>query len=148
MRNRGVCRDCGHANTEMAHFCGQCGEPLDASPPTAGQARHPNPVYVPKGFERVQRAADLYYRHSSAWGGSRLIGTETLGIEVFNAGYAMKNAVLSIEGVNDAGRRLFSARHAAVDLPRGETTKIEVPSYEIPEPSSDVIVALVSAEYA
>ncbi len=99
-------------------------------------------------MERVQRAADLYYRHRSAWGGSRLIGTETLGIEIFNAGYGLRSVVLSLEGVDETGRRLFQLEQKADSIPRGEITTIEIPSYEIPEPSSGVIVALVSAEYA
>lgn len=143
----GRCSRCGGVNVELAHFCAQCGGPLDASPGTVGRAPHPNPIAVPGGYRCCRRAVDLHFRAESVWGGARLLGTETLGLLLFNAGYALRNGVLQIDGADESGKVLFSVEHPIERLPRGIETKIEIPSYEISEPAADLVVTLVSAEY-
>lgn len=143
----GRCSQCGVVNVEPAHFCAQCGGPLDASPGTVGRAPHPNPIAVPGDYRCCRQAVDLYFCDESAWGGPRLLGTETLGLLLFNTGYALKHGVLKIDGVDESGKALYSVNHPIEHLPRGIETKIEIPSYEISEPATDLVVTLVSAEY-
>lgn len=96
----------------------------------------------------VERAADLYFRTESAFGGRTLIGTETLGIVLFNGGFDLRNTVVRIAGQSACGTEVLDVEKCVEALPRGLETRIEVPSYEIHEPIANVRVTLVSAEYA
>jgi len=102
---------------------------------------------MPGGYRCCQRAVDLYFRDESAWGGSRLLGTEPLGLLLFNTGYALRNGVLQVDGEDESGKALYSVEQPIERLPRGIETKIEIPSYEITEPAANLVVTLVSAEY-
>lgn len=148
MGNDGICGECGAGNLPVAHFCSQCGQPLDASPQTVGRIRHPSPAAIPAGFEKCQLAADLYFRVGSAWGGTRLLGTENLGISIFNAGYSLKHVELRVEGLDRQGRRVFDFLQKLSESPRRAEMSFEVPSYEISEAPDRVVVHLVSAEYS
>ena len=148
MGNDGVCGECGAGNLPVAHFCSQCGQPLDASPQTVGRVAHPSPAAVPPGFEKCERAADLYFRVGSAWGGSLLLGTENLGVSIFNGGYSLKHVELRVEGLDSSQRRVFEFRQKLTDLRRRAELSFEVPSYEISESPASVRVHLVSAEYS
>lgn len=147
MGNDGVCGECGASNVPVAHFCSQCGHPLDASPQTVGRVAHPSPTAVPEGYRKCGLAADLYYRIGSAWGGSRLLGTENLGISIFNGGYSLKEVELKVQGLDSSGDALFEFRQKLTELPRRAEMSFEVPSYEINEPPADIQVDLVSAAY-
>lgn len=142
-----TCRDCGARNLAMAQFCARCGSAIAVGPATVGRAPHPNPAPVPEGYRRCGQATDLYYRVGSAWGGSRLLGTENVGISLFNAGYPLENARLRVDGLDDSGKRLFSVEPSVEFLPQGEAVEVEIPSYEITEPAEELNVTLVSAEY-
>jgi hypothetical protein len=137
-------------NRPVARFCANCGLALGTGldgPSEAGRIRHPEPLAPPEGFELCQQAAELYYHLEAAWGGERLLGTESVAVLLFNAGYPLQEVVLGVRGVDDSGKELFSVEHAVQDLPRGEQVKIEVPSYELPAPMRVLSVSLVSAEF-
>lgn len=146
MRRR--CPQCGADNLSPAHFCAHCGTALDSSPGTVGRAPHPDPLSPPPTSRRVAGAADLHFRIESAWGGSRLLGTENLGLLLLNGGYPLCGVVLKVEGLDPAGNALFAVEHELKHLPRGEEVRIEIPSYEISEPAQEWRVTLVTAEYA
>jgi len=131
----------------VAHFCAQCGCPLDDSPQTVGRVGHPTPAAVPTGFRRCDLAADLYYRMGSAWGGTRLLGTENVGVAVFNAGYPLRQVEFIVEGLDAAGASIFRLRQKLGRLPRRAETVFEVPSYELTDATADLRVELASAEY-
>lgn len=147
MGTDGVCGECGADNVPVAHFCSQCGYPLDASPRTVGRVSHPSPAVVPEGYRKCGLAADLYYRVGSVWGGSRLLGTENLGISIFNAGYGLADVELRVEGLSRHGDPVFDFRQKLSTLPRRAEVSFEVPSYEITEPPAEVRVDLASAAY-
>ena len=145
-----TCPRCQSVNRPVARFCANCGLALGTGldgPSEAGRIRHPEPLAPPEGFELCQQAAELYYHLEAAWGGERLLGTESIGVVLFNAGYPLQEVVLNVRGADDSGKELFSVEHAVQDLPRGEQVKIEVPSYELPAPMRVLSVSLVSAEF-
>ena len=141
------CPHCGAENLSVARFCARCGHAIAAGPNTVGRAAHPSPEAVADGYRKCDRSADLYFRTESAWGGSRLLATENLGLVLLNAGYPLKEAVLRIEGLNGSGQALYEVEHTVEQLPRGKETTVEIPSYEMTEPANDIRVSLVSAEY-
>ncbi len=77
-----------------------------------------------------------------------MIGTEPLGLSLYNGGFTLRSVVLKITGTDAAGRSAVNVEKTIEELPRGVRVTIEVPSYDISEPLRDVRVALVSAEYA
>lgn len=91
------------------------------------------------------RAADLYYRLESAWGG-KVLGSETLAIVLFNGGHALSSAVLEIKGIGGADGRAFTAPQGVGLVPRGESIRVEVPSYDLPDDPRDLSVSLSSAD--
>ena len=155
-----TCPHCHTRNQATARFCGRCGQPLgDAGGATGasaeprpeasfGPARHPDPLSPPTGFEVCEEMPDLFYRWEAAWGGSMLIGTETLAVIVFNAGYPLEEVVLKIAGQDDEGREVFALDHELAELPRGKEVTIEVPSYELSAPAAGITVSLSSGRYA
>lgn len=142
-----TCPDCGARNLAVAQFCARCGSAIAVGPATVGRAPHPSPAPVPEGYRRCGQATDLYYRVGSAWGGERLLGTENIGIYLFNAGYPLQEVRLRVDGLDAGGKAVFSVEPAVERLPPGEVVWIEIPSYEIAEPAEELRVTLVSAEY-
>lgn len=146
----GPCPRCGSANTPAARYCARCGLSLTTAiggTPEAGRIRHPNALPAPAGYEPFADAADLYWHWESAWGGKRLLGTESIGVLLFNAGYPLSNVTVQITGESQTGRRLFEVQQTAEELPRGEPVMVEVASYDIPSPPERLRVSLVSAEF-
>jgi hypothetical protein len=90
---------------------------------------------------------DLHYRWQAAWGGAMLSGTETIAVLIFNGGYALEEVALKLHGLDAEGEEAFVIEKSVEHLPRGEEVTIEVPSYELPVPASDITVALLSAKY-
>jgi len=113
-----------------------------------GRIPHPPPVPAPAGFRPCADATELYYSWESAWGGRPLVGTETLHLTLFNAGYGLCLAEFAVTGVSQNGRETEVGRYLVEDLPRGRVTELEVPSYDIREPLKEVRVALVRSEFA
>lgn len=155
LMNERTCTECNGRNLAAAQFCRHCGRPLEPvavaggrSAKGAGRASHPQPIPMPARMENCRDAADLYWRLESAFGGEPLIGTESLAVVMVNGGYALRNAVLQMDGVDAAGQAVFKLQKEASELPRGAEVRIEIASYEITEPVAKVRVSLVSAEYA
>ena len=75
-----------------------------------------------------------------------LLGTETIAVILFNAGYPLEEVVLKVCGQNTDGQEIFAIEQPVGELPRGKQVTIEVPSYELPEPASDIAVSLASGK--
>ena len=151
MAMKRTCPRCLAGNLRSARYCARCG--LDLGPdvedaPRPGQIRHPNPLVANEGFKPCADAVDVYFQWHSAWGGSVPLGTEALAVVLFNAGYSLSGVEIEVRGEQPAGTRIFAVRHVLEALPRGETVRTEIPSYELPEPAETLTVSLLSAEYA
>ena len=145
-----TCPRCHESNRSEARFCAHCGlllESADGGPLGPGSVRHPDPLPVPEGFEPCDDTVNLHFRWESAWGGTRLLGTEGMAVALFNGGYPLQTVVLAIRGADKTGRELFALEHPVDEAPRGREVSIEVPSYELPGPVHKVRVSLVSAEF-
>ncbi len=142
------CSQCGASNLDVARFCARCGGPMTVEPQKCGRVPHPAPVTAPPDFRRCEGAADLCFQVEASGGGSVLLGTEGFDVTVFNGGYPLASIILMVEGLDAQRQPLFSVELSSERLPRGEQVTLELPSYEISEPASDLSVALVSAEYA
>ena len=114
---------------------------------STGAVRHPDPLSAPEDFRACEEVPDLYYRWEAAWGGTMLVGTETIAVIVFNGGYPLEEVVLKIRGLGVDGEEIFSIEETVDELPRGKKVTIEVPSYELPAPASDIAVTLLSGSY-
>ena len=145
-----TCPRCRVECSKAARFCSQCGMALVSGPGARepGRIAHPQPVPEPSGFHACADAAGLYFGWESAWGGRPLVGTETLHLTLFNAGYGLCLVEVAVTGVNQRGREVAVGRYFVEDLPRGRVTGLEVPSYDIREPLTEIRVALVRAEFA
>jgi hypothetical protein len=147
MQNDRICGECNGRNVGAGGFCRHCGKPLDVASTTAGRAVHMSPLPKPSAMSPVDSAADLYFRTESAFGGPTLIGTEALGMILYNGGFTLRSVVIHIEGFAKDGSRALDTEKSLERLPRGLETRVEVPSYEIDEPLHRVKVSFVSAEY-
>jgi hypothetical protein len=137
----------------VARFCACCGLPLTAGidgTRRPGLIAHPTPLPPPEnaGWQRVADAADLYFRLESAWGGQRVLDTENIGLLIFNAGYPLQEIVVNVTPAADAGAEPFAADYQIPALPRGQSTSVEIPSWEMRSAMEEVQVRLVSAEFA
>jgi hypothetical protein len=144
------CARCGTGNPDVARYCRNCGLPLrnpDGAAPVAGRAPHPQPLPAPPEYQPVTAATDLYFRSEAAGGGQPLLGTETLVLRVFNGGHDLAHVVLHVSGLDPAGSTLFGLHRELEELPRGRTVPVEIPSWELPEPISNLTTKLVSAEF-
>jgi hypothetical protein len=143
------CPRCRAENLPVARFCAQCGlslQPGSGGKLEPGRIHRPDAVAVPEGFQPCEGAEHLSFRWGSAWGNSFLSGTEGIAVGLFNGAYPLRNVVLEIRGADESSRQQFAVKHTLESLPRGQETIIEVPSYEVPAPVSEVAVSLVSAE--
>ncbi len=144
------CPRCRADNRPQARFCARCGLSLSPSPGGSlvpGRVRHPEALPAPEGFSPCGDAANLYFRWESAWGGSPLLGTESLRVTLFNGGYPLSAVVLRLEGRDGTGAEVFAIEHTAEQLSRGQEMNIEIPSYEIPAPAQELAVSLISAAF-
>lgn len=146
-----ACPRCDRSNRGEARFCAHCGLPLfdeRGERATGGRLRHPYPEPPPSGFEPVGDAVELYWRSESSFGGQRLIGTEGIGVRLFNGGFPLKEATFVVCGQDKEGRDVFTSEFAMALLPRGREVTLEVPSYELPDSIRTVRVKLKSAGFA
>lgn len=149
MRNQPVARFCGRCGQSLVDGVeagGETGKPRPADPPAA--TGHPTPLSPPEGFAACENFRHLYYCWEAAWGGSMLSGTETIAVILFNGGFPLQEVTLMIHGEGPGGREVFAVQREVNELPRGKEVTIEVPSYELPAPASDIKVTLVSGKYA
>ncbi|MBX3395684.1 MAG: hypothetical protein KF841_09985 [Phycisphaerae bacterium] len=142
-----ICAECNERNAATAQFCRYCGRSLDAAVSSAGRASHPNPIRPPDGFCPVECAADLHYRMESVSGGPTLIGTESMRVVLWNAGYALRDVVIRVIGRDEAWQLAVDVEKSVTTVARGQEVRIEVPSYDIELPVKSHRVSLVSAEF-
>ena len=121
--------------------------PGDSADLTPGKVPDPRALPIPAGFVPCGDAADLFLRSESAWGDAPIIGTEPLAVSVFNRGYGLTEVRLRIRAFDAGGRVLADLEREIAELPRGTTTVVEIPSYELPHPATRVEASLVSAEF-
>jgi len=93
-------------------------------------------------------AADLCFTWQAAGGGPPLLGTETLELQLFNGGYDLAEVLLLVQGQDRSGRELLSSQRQIDQWPRGQTIRLEIPSYELAGPVHTLTVKLVKAEFA
>lgn len=144
------CPSCRQVLRDGARYCSRCGAACSARPSEAsapGLVNHPNPLPAPAGYRPWRRGTDLYYRWRHGEAGP-VLGAEAVYVSVFNAGYPLRELCAEIHGVDAAGRELFRIERVLDELAGGATESIEVPSYEVPAEVGEVVVSLVSAEYA
>jgi hypothetical protein len=96
----------------------------------------------------VDGVPDVFFRWEAAWGGAMLLGTETIAVILFNGGYPLEDVVLKVCGLDPGGHEVFATEHALAALPRGTHVTVEVPSYELSAPASDLAVLLESGRIA
>ena len=145
-----VCPRCRTANPEVARFCRHCGLVLVAGSDGllgAGRVRHPDPLPPPEEYEPFENAPNMYFHWEAAWGGKVLLGTETLAVTAFNAGYSLAEVTVRINGEGEAGSEVFTLEQELELWPRGERITLEIPSYDVSAPAKKLMVTLVSAEF-
>ena len=146
-----VCPRCHSANRSAARYCARCGLGLDAGVDgsrAAGRVKQAQSLPVPAGYVPVADAAHLYYHWESSLGGGTLIGTEGLMVTIFNAGYALRDVVLTLTGLGRDSEVVFIVDETVRELLRGGKAAVEVPSYMMSEPMRTLNAALRSAEFA
>jgi len=111
-----------------------------------GRAEHPRPLASPPEFIRCGDSTDVFFRWAPAWGG-HFLGTEGIGVSLFNGGYPLQHVMLRFRGHDDAGKELFNLTQEVDELPRGREVKIEIASYELPGPPRKLSASLVSADF-
>ncbi|MBI5763551.1 MAG: zinc ribbon domain-containing protein [Planctomycetes bacterium] len=141
------CSGCGRLNRGTARYCATCGTALaliGLPQGRPGRTPHPHPLPSPAGFEACLDACDLHVQWRQGEGSA--LGVEPVTVDVFNAGYDLRSVSLRMVGVDSTGRMLRGVEQTIVELPRGATLRIEVPTYEVSEEISRLIVSLASAE--
>ena len=145
------CPRCGSPCSNVARFCGNCGLSLtfeDGRILGAGRVRHPDPLSPSEPAEPIVGAENLDCWWQAVGGGTPLLGTEPLEVWVFNGGYSLENVGLRIRGEDRSGRELFSTEREIQELPRGASTRLEVSSWELPDPVQTIHVELIKADFS
>jgi hypothetical protein len=145
-----VCPRCATTSPEAARYCRQCGLPLIADDDGlrgAGRVPHPEPLSPPRDHWPIEHAQDLHFRWQAAGGGTPLLGTEALEVWVFNGGYDLVDVVLATRGEDAAGQTVFRVERELASWPRGETQRLEIPSWELADRVQGLRVALVRAAF-
>ena len=143
------CPRCQGLISGEALFCGLCGLAVGDARESAGRTPHPDPLTPPAGFRLVGSAADLFFAWHPAWGGGHvLLGTEPLIVQLFNAGHGLVNVTVEVVTRDRDGRELSVLPQEIEELPRAETREIEIASYDMPAPISDLSMRFVHGEFA
>jgi len=145
-----ACPRCRSSNRGGARYCARCGLNLSeaVASDAAGRVRHPRPIAPPAGAQPANAAADLHFTWEAAWGGRPILGTEGLAIALHNGGYPLRDVILRLIGRDAKGAEIVRIDQTVEELPRGIATRIEIPSYELPDRSvAAIAVTLVSAEF-
>lgn len=145
-----TCPRCSTANPDAARYCRQCGLALTAGPGGflgAGRVGHSDPLEAPAGFQPLADAPDLFFQCESAWGGAVLLGTETLALKAFNAGYPLADVKLRVRGEDAGGGTVFAVEREIARWRRGKMITLEIASWELPAPAAKLVLALVTAEF-
>ncbi|MGE3179991.1 MAG: hypothetical protein AB7N71_00025 [Phycisphaerae bacterium] len=144
------CPRCKRSVTASAKFCAYCGLSLTgavAAQPDAGRMAHPEPLATPQGAEPWQQARCLYFKRQSAWGGTRLIGTEPIELTLFNAGYPLRDVRYEVRAVGKRGEPAYQGVLEIEQFPTGVEITVEIPSWELQDAVHSVAVRLLSAEF-
>ena len=144
------CPRCRFQNRPPAKFCASCG--LSLAPGVdgshdPGRVAQPQPAAPPAGFNPCANAAQLYFSWESSLGGSTLIGTEGLQVSLFNAGYGLVEATLSLRGEGRDSAIVLEREYSVEQLPRGQIVTLEVPSYDLGGPLRVLRATLVAARF-
>lgn len=145
-----ICPRCQIESPDVAQFCRQCGLALKRGANGilgAGHAPHPDALRPPEGFERVGSGVDLYHHAEALSGGEPLLGTETLALKIFNAGYNLAQVELELTGIDKHGNQVFVLTRDIEHWHRGEQIDLEVASWEMPEPIASLRVKLIQAAF-
>ena len=144
------CPQCGEWVQELARYCARCGQSLGGRDEVSliPSAREASLLPAPSGFLPCDVSTYLYFKWESPWGGPKLLATESQVVLLFNAGETMREASLEISARDDKGKTLAIIRPSVVPLPRGEITRVEVPSYELPDDVHTLTVALERSQLA
>ena len=145
-----ACPRCRRPLADVAKFCGHCGLSLAVvagATPVAGQVLHPEPLAVADGYQPWRQAANLHFLRESAFGGSRLIGTEPIRLQLLNAGYPLRTVRYEVRGATRDGREALRREYELERFDRGETVPLEIASWEFDEPVEDLSVRLLSAAF-
>lgn len=145
-----TCPRCQTASPASANYCRQCGLRLDRDGDAvreAGTLRHPHPLAPPPDAHAVEGAADLYYTWTALGGHRPLLGTEPLVVDVRNVGYSLANVVLVLRATDRSGRTVLETQRELLEWPRGQTIRLDVPSWELHDPLQDLHVTLQQAEF-
>ena len=146
-----ACPRCRSSNRSAARYCARCGLGLEVGVDgsrAAGRVKQAQSLPVPPGYVPVADSAHLYYRWESSLGGGPLIGTEGLMVTIFNAGYPLRDAIVTLTGLGRDSEVVFIVDETLRELPRGGKASVEVPSYTMSEPMRTLNAALRSAEFA
>lgn len=144
------CPRCKRPLAEAAKFCAFCGLAIGDASATeldAGCVEHPDPLAVADGYEPWQQSRDLYFKRQSAWGGTRLIGTEPIELTLWNSGYPLRDVTYEVRAANKHGGAPYVGTYELEHFPRGTEIVIEIPSWELPDAVHSVAVRLVRAEF-
>lgn len=143
------CPRCGFPASPAGRYCGQCGLALPAIGENLlpGRVSDPKALPAPAGFARCGESADLFFRWASAWGDQPMLGTEPLGIEIFNRGYDLAAIQLQLRVFDQSDACMLELDRSIDLLRRGMTTTVEVHSYELARPVGRVEASLISAEF-
>jgi hypothetical protein len=144
------CSRCRQTVPELARYCARCGQAVgDSALPREGRVgdstgRETNvaPLAAPTGFSECSGSPGIFFKWEAGWGGTKLLATETQVVLLFNAGPTIDDAELLISAVDAGGRTTACIRPILPQLPRGEIVRVEVPSYEIPDETHILTVAL------
>lgn len=143
------CPKCHRIVRELARYCARCGQSLSGSADANSEGRAALPLLSPPlGFSVCDGACEVSYKWESNWGGRSLLSTETLAVLLFNAGETRADVFLKITAMDARGRTLATLRPTAALLPRGETVRVEVPSYELPDEIASFKVVLTKEQPA
>ena len=143
-----ACSKCQHANRDTARFCSKCGRPLPLrDAPQPGRIPHPAPLPAPQGFVPCADACHAYFHWESAIGGGEPIGTEGVTIELFNAGFGLRDVELALVGFGRDAAPIFTMEETLDEWPRGGRRKLDVASYQLAEPVRVVQVRLRKAAF-
>lgn len=138
------CPECRQPVPELARYCARCGRAVvENDRPTVDTGPGaPGLLTPPADFLPCDGSSGLFHKWESGWGGPKLLGTETQAVLLFNAGSTMADADLTISALDPNGRAVARFRPVVPELPRGEITRVEVPSYELPDDAHILTVAL------
>jgi hypothetical protein len=144
------CPRCGLGNLVLARFCAGCGLSLAGAAQgvaRAGRIAHPSPAKAPAAMRACDDAADLHWSWESAWGGTMILGTEGIGITVFNGGYDLARASFEVTGLDERGEDVFRVELEVTGLSQGTKKTADIPSYELTRPATDLKLRLLAADF-